>query len=282
MRRTIALILCGFALLLSGRPALASEIVWGDSLEKAMVTARKTGKPILIDLYADWCGWCKRLDKDVYTDATVIKTAGQFIPVKLDTERNGRDVARQYQVSSLPTILVVNAEGEVEARLTGYSPALQFNATITAIAEQHREMPGLKKQYRSDPTNVEVAAKLTRIYSQRGNRTEAERTLARVAKLDPTDAKGQYAKSLNAVADMYAAHKQYDNAISRFRRAVKVGKDEKVIGYGQLSLAVCEFHQGNLINAQSELKVALAHPKINERDKADARKLLEYMEKNTQ
>lgn len=52
--------------------------------EKRLETERK---PILIDLYTDWCGWCKVMDKQTYSHAEVVKYINEhFIPVKLDAE----------------------------------------------------------------------------------------------------------------------------------------------------------------------------------------------------
>lgn len=53
-------------------------------LKAAMQTEKR---PVLIDLYTDWCGWCKVMDKNTYTNDKVIAYLQQkFYPVKLDAE----------------------------------------------------------------------------------------------------------------------------------------------------------------------------------------------------
>jgi hypothetical protein len=56
---------------------------WDEGYEKAV----KTKKILLVDAYTDWCGWCKRMDIDTYTNPDVIKKINEFfIPVKFNPE----------------------------------------------------------------------------------------------------------------------------------------------------------------------------------------------------
>ena len=49
--------------------------------------AQKQGKILLIDAYTDWCGWCKRMDRDTYANADVVKKLNQhFIAIKFNPE----------------------------------------------------------------------------------------------------------------------------------------------------------------------------------------------------
>lgn len=56
---------------------------WNEGYPLAM----KSGKILLIDAYTDWCGWCKKMDRDTYSDAKIIEKINQyFIPVKFNPE----------------------------------------------------------------------------------------------------------------------------------------------------------------------------------------------------
>lgn len=58
--------------------------------DAAIEKMQKTGKPVLIDVYTDWCGWCKKMDADTYADPSVAKQINSdFIPVKFNPEKQG-------------------------------------------------------------------------------------------------------------------------------------------------------------------------------------------------
>lgn len=80
------LIFSSIALLLAFRYPAKKEIEWMDWNE-AYEEARKSDKILLIDAYTDWCGWCKRMDKDTYSKPDIINYVNKhFIPVKFNPE----------------------------------------------------------------------------------------------------------------------------------------------------------------------------------------------------
>ena len=81
--------------------------------------------PCVIDFYADWCGWCKRLDQDTYVDADVMSKAKKFISLKIDADVE-TDLASKYGVQGLPTILFIDHKGEEVHRVVGYRRPDQF------------------------------------------------------------------------------------------------------------------------------------------------------------
>jgi thioredoxin-related protein len=59
---------------------------WNEGYAKAM----KEQKIVLVDAYTDWCGWCKKMDRDTYTNADVIKKINEhFVPIKFNPEIQG-------------------------------------------------------------------------------------------------------------------------------------------------------------------------------------------------
>ncbi|MEO6314331.1 MAG: thioredoxin family protein [Chitinophagaceae bacterium] len=85
---TVAIII-SFVLFFSsaGKPAAVTEKMKWMTLQEAQAAMLKEKRPMLIDLYTDWCGWCKVMDKKTYTNAKVIAYLQQnFYPVKLNAE----------------------------------------------------------------------------------------------------------------------------------------------------------------------------------------------------
>jgi thiol:disulfide interchange protein len=119
----------------------ASRIRWGGSLPTAMAKAKKTNQLVLVDFYADWCGWCKKLDQDTYRNSRVVTLMKQFVPVKLNAEKAGRAAAQKYGVEGFPTIIVLNRNDEVVSQISGYMPPKQFGDHMQAVARKHKNAP---------------------------------------------------------------------------------------------------------------------------------------------
>ena len=89
MQKLMLVILSVFMLGFSSadKPAPASEKLAWMTLAEAREAMAKEKRPILIDLYTDWCGWCKVMDKKTYTNPRVIAyLQSHFYPVKLNAE----------------------------------------------------------------------------------------------------------------------------------------------------------------------------------------------------
>ena len=104
------------------RATSGQQIQWVTSLSEGLEKARRTGNPVMIDFYADWCGPCKMLDNQTYADTRVATAATNWVSVKIDVDAQ-QDLARQYQVSSIPTIVFLSPEGRELSRFSGFIPA---------------------------------------------------------------------------------------------------------------------------------------------------------------
>lgn len=100
-------------------------IDWLYNLADGLKLAQESKKPLMVDFYADWCGWCKKLDKEVYTDPEVIKLSKNFIGVKVDTDRNQVE-AQKYGVTGLPTIIFLSSDGKILEKVIGYRDAKEI------------------------------------------------------------------------------------------------------------------------------------------------------------
>jgi thiol:disulfide interchange protein len=107
---TFALI---FGLLLSiGQSAPREQsLVWLKSVEKAMEIAKASGKVIFVDIYADWCGPCKRLDQQTFQHKDFKEKAKAFVLLKVNGDEN-EAFLQKHNVESYPTMLFLNAKGE--------------------------------------------------------------------------------------------------------------------------------------------------------------------------
>jgi len=99
-------------------------LAW-QTYEDGMALAAAEGKLVMIDFMADWCGWCKKLDAEVYSQKEVVDLGTRFVCVKVNGDAR-RDLVRKYRVDGYPTILFLNAEGREIHRVSGYETARRF------------------------------------------------------------------------------------------------------------------------------------------------------------
>jgi thiol:disulfide interchange protein len=102
-----------------------SDLEWFTSFDEALEAAQDKSKPVMIDFYADWCGWCKRLDSDTYAHESVVSKAKDFIALKIDADVE-RELSTRYRIAGLPTILFIDHTGKEIHRVVGYRDAAKF------------------------------------------------------------------------------------------------------------------------------------------------------------
>ncbi len=132
MNRKIKSVLCACLIVLAyAGNAQAGGAGWHTSLKKAVTESKKTGKPILADFTgSDWCGWCIRLNKEVFSKTVFKKWAKKnVVLLELDypnskpqspaIKKQNKALAAKYKISGFPTILLLGAKGDVLQK-TGY------------------------------------------------------------------------------------------------------------------------------------------------------------------
>ena len=113
------------------------EVVWESSLPAALERAGKEGKLVLVNFYADWCVWCKRLESTTLRDVKVASVLqNKVVPLSLDVEGDGKELSNEYQVDGLPTIIVLDAGGREIGRIPGYMPPAAFLARVEEFIRQ--------------------------------------------------------------------------------------------------------------------------------------------------
>ncbi|EPM0860236.1 protein-disulfide reductase DsbD [Klebsiella aerogenes] len=104
-----------------------------DELNQAL--AQVKGKPVMLDLYADWCVACKEFEKYTFSAPEVRQALKETVLLQVDVTKNSaQDAAllKHLQVLGLPTILFFNAQGEEQPaqRVTGFMDAAAFSAHL--------------------------------------------------------------------------------------------------------------------------------------------------------
>jgi thiol:disulfide interchange protein len=110
------------AVLLSSYLLCFGQVAWVNSYSDGLKQAAAApNKYLVLDLSASWCGFCRRMEREVYTDKDFVEFSRSqvFLRLMADTSPEGEQLARRFRVVGFPTIVVLNAEGEEVGRLVG-------------------------------------------------------------------------------------------------------------------------------------------------------------------
>jgi thiol:disulfide interchange protein DsbD len=93
-----------------GAPAAPSPV------DRALAAARASGRPVMIDFFAEWCAACKELDRATYVAPAVVAEAQRFVRIKVDGT-NGQDALdalyQRFGIEGLPTVAFVSSRGDI-------------------------------------------------------------------------------------------------------------------------------------------------------------------------
>ena len=158
MRKYLSLLL----FLVFAAPVFAQEggspVKWM-SFEEAVQRSKTEKRKIFIDVYTDWCGWCKVMDKNTFSEPHVAQILNEkFYPVKFDAEQKedivfngttfkfvpyGNKGTHQLAMALLnnqlayPTVVFLDEDFRMIQPLQGYQKTEEFHKIITFIGEDH-------------------------------------------------------------------------------------------------------------------------------------------------
>ncbi|MCH9650365.1 MAG: thioredoxin family protein [Deltaproteobacteria bacterium] len=154
----------------------SSELLagWHGDLRSAQQQALEEDKFLLVDLYADWCGWCRRLEQDVFADPQFKAYGDLFAKLKVDVEDGGEGSRLQsrYGASSLPTTLILSPNMVLVEAIRGYAPRETFMSHMKRSIAEYRKQEVLYDRLLAE-ADLEVLEPLARTLHQQGDGARA-------------------------------------------------------------------------------------------------------------
>ncbi len=128
-------VVLGLCCLLTAEENKAAHNVWLTDLKEAQKLSKQTGRPILANFTgSDWCGWCIKLHKDVFSTAEFQAWAKESVvllevdfpakkPLPQNLKQQNESLKNQFQINGYPTILFMDDASKELGRIVGYRPA---------------------------------------------------------------------------------------------------------------------------------------------------------------
>lgn len=112
-----------------------AKINWLDDPKVAVAQARKLNRPLLVYVTASYCGACRKMEKETWSNSDVIdKVNANFVALKLDAEQHP-DLVSSLEIVALPTALVFCRDGNQLAKLEGFQAT---DAMLKVLAKKDR------------------------------------------------------------------------------------------------------------------------------------------------
>ena len=208
--------------------------------EEARENAKSENKYLFVDCYTVWCGWCKVLDKNTFSDAKVAELMNaNFVSVKIDMEKDyGINLAMKYRVNAFPKGLIFNSKGQLVYRILGYQAAEPF---ITTIGKAMNQSDQLNMQGISPNVDLDFPQFYKDIFAGNGKRKWPEQKIVADFLDRQTDLFNEVSWSVIAICDAGEKYEQFFLANNgKYSKLFGSEVDDKVnrILYNRLNKAI--------------------------------------------
>lgn len=113
------MLLC-FSLFVPALQAQTVDFIRSGNLVEAKAKAKETGKMLFVDIYTDWCGPCKMMDREFFSDPEIAgRMNAFFVNLKANAEGNGSITARQFETPGYPTMVFLTSDGSMIRKVSG-------------------------------------------------------------------------------------------------------------------------------------------------------------------
>lgn len=241
------------AVLLLAAPAFAGG--WIQSLATAQKKAQQSKQLIFVDLFADWCGWCHKMEQEVFPSAAFQKETDDMVLLRLNTEdgAEGTKLAQRYSITSLPTFLILTPDLNVAGVIHGYLPSKEFVDAVDDAEKKFRQFEKLAAAEPSFPKDFAKRLDLARGFNERFQYAQGESRFRKLVQEGgvPADVRDKAYYEL-AITQVVQGH--MDDANKTLAAFSKVASKGDPFEKSRLLQAQVYMQQGNSAAALVELR----------------------------
>ncbi|MHB0970880.1 MAG: thioredoxin family protein [Thermoanaerobaculia bacterium] len=154
-----------------------------NAVAAAQKQAKQKNQLIFVDLFAEWCGWCHRMEKEVFPSEPFQKATSDMVLLRLDTEdrKEGTQFAQKFGVNQLPTFMILTPDLTVAAIIKGYAPPQPFADRVGKAVKEHHAFLARAKNEAAIARDPRKRLDLAIEFENRFAYTDAEARLAKLA-----------------------------------------------------------------------------------------------------
>jgi thiol:disulfide interchange protein len=108
------------------------KISWTEAYKDALEEAKKTKKPLLVFVYASWCGWCKKMERETCADKDIVKLTDSFVCLKINSEED-EEFSSKFKVKEFPCVVFLKSDGSEIERHLGFKTVEEFETILKGI-----------------------------------------------------------------------------------------------------------------------------------------------------
>ncbi len=131
----------------------AGDRIWYNSLERALGEAKRTGHPVMVHVYADWCPNCKYMKNEVYPSPSVSRELDHFITVNINPEKQIR-YSKRFHIRGFPTLLFLDPNGYELHRLEGSVRGSTLVRLLKKVYQKKDREKEVRQKLKEDPRGV--------------------------------------------------------------------------------------------------------------------------------
>lgn len=182
------------------------------SWSAAQKAAKAQNKPVFLHFTTTWCGWCRKIENDIYKKDEGKEAMKDFVPASLDCTRRGRKgdalkaatannkLMGKYGGGGYPFLAIVTHDGVVLNTFSGYKPMPAFKAELAKAKKVFKEYGEFQKYAATaDKNSYEYNLRAMKTYSALSAWDQALAAAEKIKKLDPQNKKGDRAAANLAI-----------------------------------------------------------------------------------
>lgn len=235
---------------------------WLKNVAAAQKQAKEKNQLILVDMFAEWCGWCHRFEREVFPSLVFQEATKDIVLLRLDTEDGGEGtkMARQFDVRSLPTFLLLTPELTTAGIIQGYAPPTQFVNMLKETRKKHETFAKRIKNEKNLGKDYIARLEIAKEFVTRKAYGESEPRLKKLVTERGVPAAVRD-EAYYQLAVGYVLQSKLDEALKTIRQLTSLSKLGDPVERARVLTGQIYLQQGNLVAARNEFRSFLtAYP----------------------